>query len=311
MDILTDWTAEKSDKFQKEIVLFQHGLEQSGLFTDDALIELMDKHPANQIDVCTMSDPDHPIYPNHFRTGDFRDAGGKVLLKAAQAERVFINLRKVMNMHPEYKALLEKMYGDLAAKTGNRTFNAHGGILISSPISQTPYHFDKTETILWHVRGVKSVYIYPRTQKFIPDHAYEAALTDNLKDDLPYTRKFDQEAFIHDLQPGEAISWPHASPHRVDNKTFCVSVTTEYSTRATGMKNAAMLTNATLRHRFGIDTSYAVDGKTTRYMKSIFGRVMKKAKFTPDTTDPDLVTFKIDPSNPAFVTDIEPFERNF
>ena len=311
MQMLEGWNDSHNEKFQNEILTFQHNLEKSGLFTDEALIALMDKHPSEQMDVCTMTDPDHPKFPNRFLTGDFRDASGKTLLEAAKAERVFINLRKAMNIHPEYKALLDTMYGDLAAKTGNKTFNANGGILISSPISQTPYHFDKTETILWHIRGVKRVYIYPRTQKFIPDSAYEAAMTDLVNDDLPYTKEFDQEAYVHDLQPGEGLTWPHAAPHRVDNKTYCVSVTTEYSTANTAMKNAAMLANATLRYRLGVKTSYENDGTTSRYVKSVFGRVMKKAGMVPDTTPVDMVSFKIDPSNPNFVTDIEPFKRNF
>ena len=136
-------------------------------------------------------------------------------------------------------------------------------------------------------------------------------MTDKLNDDLPYTKEFDQAAYIHDLQPGEGLTWPHAAPHRVDNKTYCVSVTTEYSTHRTAMKNAAMLANATLRHHFGVKTSCENDSNTSRYVKSVFGRVMKKTSIAPDSTPIDMVSFKIDPSNPNFVTDIEPFERNF
>jgi len=310
MSVLKDWDETHTEKFQKDIITFQHNLEESGLFTEEALIALLDKHPSEQLDVCTMT-TDDPRFPNKFRTGDFRDVDGRTLLEAAKAGRIFMNLRKAMNIHPEYKAMLDKMYGSIAEKTGQKVYTAHGGILISSPISQTPYHFDKTETILWHVRGAKRVYIYPRTQKFIPDHAYEAALTDKLQDDLPYTDDFDKEATIIDLQPGSALTWPHAAPHRVDNSSYCVSVTTEYSTTATGMKNAAMLTNAALRHKFGMQASYDKDGKAARYIKSAFGRVLSKTGMAPDMTAKDMVTFKVDPTNPQFISDVEPFERNF
>jgi len=258
-----------------------------------------------------MGDADHPVYPNRFRTGDFRNIPGDVLLGAARAGRVFINLREAMNVHPEYKEVLDSMYGEIARQTGNKTYAARGGILISSPISQTPYHFDKTEVILWHIRGAKRIVLYPRTQKFIPDQAYEAAVTNLLEDDLPYDKSFDDEATIVDLKPGMGVTWPLNSPHRVDNSAFCVSITTEYSTRESGMKNAAMITNATLRHKFGMDVSYQKDGKAKRQIKSVFGRVLKKTGIAHKTITKDMVTFTIDPKDPKYVVDVKPFERNF
>ena len=258
--MLTDWTDEHSKKFQKEIITFGHDLESTGLFSDEALLELLRKHPSDQLDVCSMSDDSDPEYPNQFMTGDFRHVDMEVVLEAAKAGRIWVNVRQAMNLHPEYKAVLDQMYGGLAEKTGMKTVNAKGGILISSPISQTPYHFDKTETILWHVRGQKRVYIYPLTQKYISDEAYEAIITNYLVDDLPYDTSFDQDAVIIDLQPGQAATWPLNAPHRVDNTSYCVSVTTEYSTRESGIKNANMIANAALRSKFGAKPNYAKDG---------------------------------------------------
>lgn len=311
MTMLTDWTDENTAAFQKDITSFGHNLEATGLFTDDALIALLDKHPSNMLDVCTMGDPDHALYPNKFRTGDFRDAGGKVILDAAKAGKVWVNLRRAMNVHPEYKAVLDDMYGGLAQRTGNKAFNANGGILISSPVAKVPYHFDKTETILWHIRGQKTMYLYPLTPDFIPDRAYEAALTNALEDDLPYTRDFDKAATVIDLEPGTALTWPMNQPHRVDNKTFCVSVTTEYSTAASGRRNAAMLANATLRAKFGANPSYWDASEGERYVKAVLGRVIKKVGLAHNTKSTDLVTFKLDPAAPSFVVDTDPYVRDF
>jgi len=309
--MLKDWSDDHTARFQKEIITFKHGLNATGLFTDEALIELLEKHPSNLLDVCTMSDNNHPLYPNKFRTGDFRDTDSKTLLDAAKAGRVWINLRRSMNIHSEYKKVLDHMYGGIAEATGMKTYNANGGILISSPIAQVPYHFDKTETILWHVRGKKRIYIYPESEKFIPDHAYEATLLNMRDDDLPYVSEFDSEAQIFDLEEDQAITWPLNSPHRVDNTAFCVSVTTEYSTRESGMKNAAMIANATLRHRFGIASSYRNAGIVTRQLKSVFGRFIRKSGLTPVASKEDMVTFKIDRSSPNFIVDIPPYQRNF
>jgi hypothetical protein len=309
--MLPDWSDAHTQDFQKKIITFGHSLNETGLFTDEALIELLTKHPSNMLDVCTMGAADHPLYPNKFRTGDFRGVDASVLLAAAKAGKVWINVRRGMNIHPEYKAVLDQMYGGIAERTGNKAYNANGGILISSPVAKVPYHFDKTETILWHVRGKKRIYLYPLTQEFIPDRAYESTLLSYLADDLPYKKDFDDKAQAYDLKPGQAITWPLNSPHRVDNQEFCVSVTTEYSTRQSGMKNAAMIANATLRHRFGITSDYSSAGPVNRQIKSVFGRVIKKAGLVPEDNTEDLVTFKIDPNSKGFVTDTDPFVRNF
>jgi len=128
------------------------------------------------LDVCTMGGSDHPDYPNKFRTGDFRGASGADLIEAAKAGKIWINVRQGMNIHTEYKAVLDRMYGGLGEANGKKPYDARGGILISSPIAQVPYHFDKTHIILWHVRGKKRIYVYPETEKFIPDQAYEAKM---------------------------------------------------------------------------------------------------------------------------------------
>lgn len=309
--MIPNWTDANTAAFQKEIMSFRHNLAGTGLFSDEALIELLERHPSEKLDVCTMGDANHPLYPNKFRTGDFRDVPGRVLLDAAKAGRVWINVREAMNIHSDYKSALDKMYGELSEKTGNRAFNPRGGILISSPVAKVPYHFDKTETILWHVRGKKRMYLYPLTQKFISDEAYENSITDFLHDDLPYKSDFDAEAEVIDIEEGTALTWQLNAPHRVDNQTFCVSVTTEYSTRESGMKNAAMITNATLRHRFGMKPSYENDGEVSRKIKSLFGRVISKAKLVPDTTSADLVTFRIDEKAENFIVDTDPYPRTF
>jgi len=309
--MLSDWNDAHTAGFQKKIMSFGHSLGATGLFTDEALISLLESHPSEQLDVCTMGAADHPLFPNKFRTGDFRGVPGKTLLEAAKAGLVWINVREAMNVHDDYKTVLDQMYGELSRNTGNRAFNPRGGILISSPVARVPYHFDKTETILWHVRGKKRMYLYPLTQKFIADKSYESVISDMLADDLPYDSSFDADAEVIDLAEGSALTWPLNQPHRVDNQTFCVSVTTEYSTKESGLKNAAMLTNATLRHRFGMDPSYARDGDLKRRIKSITGRVLHKAKLSPNTTKPDMVTFRVDENAEGFIVDVEPFQRSF
>lgn len=310
MGVLTDWCDAHTAKFQNDILVFKHNLHETDLFSDEALIKLLEKHPHELTDVCSMSDPNDPVYPNRFMTGDFRESDGKTILAAAKAGRIWINLRKAMLVHPEYKVLLDQMYGELSDVSKKKMFNPKGGILISSPISQTPYHFDKTETLLWHVRGVKRIYIYPLTQKYISDTSYEAALTDSTDDDLPYDASFDAEATIVDLQPGEAACWKFSAPHRVDNSEFCVSITTEYSTAKTASKNAVMRTNAAMR-KIGLNPIFGQENAVSRTVKMVAGQALSKAGLFKKTPQPDLVRFKLDPSVEGYVVETQPYERTF
>jgi len=310
MSIFENWTDEHTAKFRKDILSVRHKLEETGLFTDAALADLLDKHPSEKLDVCTMGH-DHPLYPNKFRTGDFRDVSGKDLIAAAKAGAVWINVRQAMNIHSEYKAVLDNMYGSIAAITGKPAFNARGGILISSPVAKVPYHCDQTETILWHVRGKKRIYIYPLTEEFLPDEAYHSIITQSREDDVPYSPDMDEHARVFDLEPGEMISWRLNSPHRVDNSTYCVSVTTEYSTRESAFKNSVMYTNAVLRQRFGVKSRWAASSLPEKYVKSVAGRVLRKVSAYKANNGDDMVTFKIDNASKGYVVDVEPFARNF
>jgi len=309
--MLIDWTTGHTARFQNEAITFGHDIAASGLFTDDALLALMEKHPMDQMDVCTMNENPDPAFPNNFLTGDFRDVPVATLLEAAKAGRVFINLRNAMNIHPEYTAVLDQMFDALSEKTGFENFKAKGSILISSPISQTPYHFDKTETVLWHVRGEKRIYIYPKTQAFIADKDYEIAAVSDRIDDLPYEPSFDESAVAYDLQPGRAISWPLNAPHRVDNSSFCVSVTTEYSTRECVIKNNNMVANSALRNAFGFTPSYDQDGLLKRFAKTGMGVALRRIGYIKRNDVPDMVGFKIDPDVDGYVVKTTPFVRDF
>ncbi len=311
MTIITNWTKKMSASFRKSVFTFSHDLASTGLFTDSALIKLIEKHPDELTDVCTMGPASDTRYPNKLRTGDFRDSTAEELFQAAKTGKVWINLRKAMNVHPEYSLVLDQMYSGIAKNTGKKPFNANGGILITSPVAKTPYHFDKTETILWHVRGPKRIFFYPIEEKFISDESYEQAVTNMLEDDLPYDPSFDEDATFIDLAEGQAVSWPLSAPHRVDNHGFCVSVTTEFSSKESALKNAAMIANATLREKFGVSPSWTKQSPINRLSKSILGIALKKTKLAVSSQHADYVTFKVDTMAAGSVVDVEPYERNF
>lgn len=306
--VFKNWTDTHSKAFGKAPFTVKHSLNETGLFTDEALIVLLDKHPKSHTDVCTMGGT--PETPYAFRTGDARDVSSTLLLEAAKSGAIWINLRQAMNMHAEYAAVLKDMYGSLAEKTKSKPFSARGGILISSPLAKVPYHCDPTETILWHVRGHKRFYLYPRTDEFLPDAAYEAILFKD-QEDLPYQTSMEDKVQIFDLTDAEMLSWPLNSPHRVENVTHCISVTTEYSSPESSLKNAVMYTNAVLRQKLGQNPTWA-DAKTPeKYAKAVAGRVMRKLGVLDSFKQKDFVTFKVSQTAPNYIEDIAPVIRAF
>lgn len=307
--MISGWKEEHTEKFRKETFQVQHDLLATGLFSDEALIELLDKHPKDQLDVCALGD--HPIYEYKFRTGDVRDVSGETLIEAVKAGKIWMNLRKAMNIHPEYNAVLSQMYGEISTITGSKPFHARGGILISSPTAKVPLHFDATETILWHVRGHKKIYFYPHTQAFLPDEYYEALMYHTSEDYLPYEASMEDSASVYDLYDGDMITWPLNRPHRVQNMSYCVSVTTEYSTPESSVKNAAMYTNAVLRRKFGLSPNWQSASQPERYIKAGVGTVLRKIGVLDTLKSEDMVSFKIDKTVPGFIRDVEPYVREF
>lgn len=307
--ILQDWSDEHTAKFRKAMFKVKHNLSETGLFTDEALAELLDKHPRNFLDVCTLGD--HPIFDSKFRTGDADGVDGKTLIKAVKSGSIWMNLRKAMNMHPEYKAVLDNMYGELESISGRKAISPKGGILISSTTAKVPYHFDATETILWHVRGHKQMILYPQLPEFLADEDYETLMYSRHEDYLPYNSEMDASATIFDLHDDEMMTWPLNAPHRVVNKSYCVSITTEYTTAESTLKNSVMYTNAVLRHKFGRNPSWQNAGKKEKYVKAFAGKIMRKLGVLEHMEPEDLVSFKLRPDVPGFIEDVTPYQRTF
>jgi len=309
--VLDSWSPEDRRHYDAEIQTHSHHLAESELFTDEALAALLDRYPRTFVDVCTMVD-DHN-FPDQHATVDPAGADGATLVDAAKSGVIWINIREAMNRDPQYKPWLEKAYQDLAERTGQtaRKKNRRGGILISSPAARVPYHCDPTQTLLWHIRGRKRVYVYPRTEAFLPDEAYEAIVLGERDQDVPFDPGFDNEADVFDLPDNTLVCWPHTSPHRVENQGFCVSMVMEFTTRDSAVRNGAMYFNGLLRRHFDANPSWESDGPTKRFAKAIAGHVLRKVGAHRAHVRQDFVRFRLDPSQPSFLSPVPAYLRNF
>ncbi len=311
MQIIADWTEKHTRAYGREIMMVHHRLEETGLFTDDALIHLLDKHPSNMLDVCAMA-PEPELYDRHM-TVDFRGVDSQTLLDMVKRDQLWVNIREGMTTHPEYKEVMDQLLDELEAVTGIKENRAkcYGGILISSKTAKAAYHHDATRTNLWHIRGHKRAFIYPINDKFLPDEAYEKTVIGQPDEDTSYTPEFDKDAKIFDLYGGEMVTWPHPSPHRVENRTFCVSMVTEFCTRQTAYYNSVMFANGILRRNLGMNPNFRKASKLENMCKFALGAVLRKSGAERMHRRQDLVRYKLDPSDTQVLKPVEPFVRDF
>ena len=313
MEILHGWDEQKRNDYGKKIVVTQHKMNETGLFTDEALEKLLDKHPNHLIDFQYVED--YPDYPDRQVTIDFSGASGAEMMKVVKTDaRVWINVREAMIRHPEYKKLYDQLLNELEEKTGSNKArrNCRGGILISSATAATPYHSDPTTTLLWHIRGHKKAWVYPTSQDFLPDTEYEKIVIGEVDEDMKFNYDMDKGALVAaDLHGGELVSWPHPSPHRVENRTFCVSMVMEFSTPESAFRNAGMMTNAWLRRKFKANPKrWDETAMPVKLAKVAMGRVLKHMGARAKFRRTDWVRYKLDMNVDGFIKAVtQPYER--
>ena len=272
--VMVDWNDEKSAEFRRGVIQARHRLHRAPEFTDLSLAALLNRHPRELCDFCTMGED--PADRDSWRAGDAGQLDGQELLEAVRAGKLWINLRDAMNVDPVFKPLFASLMSQLKAlNPGFNPMRAYGGILISSPRAQVFYHADVSETFLLHVRGRKRFRIYPPRAPWMEDVALEDILHKDQTEDVPYEASWDADAAQIDLEPGDFVSWPLHAPHRVENlEGLNVSITCEMVTRDSLMKNAVHHANGAMR-RLGFTPKSAKVTGPEAYAKLAFSKVWK------------------------------------
>lgn len=248
--LLPNWTAEEAAASQNSIFVGQHQMAELELFNDDLLATLLDNHPRSDLGVNTMGlDPKRR---DEWQEGEPGTLSGKELLTAVQRGRLWLNVRRVMDHHTEYAELVNQLYGELEEHCkGLTTFNRSANLLISSPQAIVYYHLDCPVNMLWHLRGTKTVWAYPLESGIVAPEVIEDVLCGNSPEELEYRQELDRVAVVRDLKPGQLVTWPQHTPHRVVNTGGVnVSLSTEHFTREALRKNNVHLANRHFRSLF-------------------------------------------------------------
>lgn len=224
-----DWSTEEYNNFSHEIQLLKHEYHKSELFCDETLIQLLDDYPRTWLQCYTMGT--NPENHNEWTPVHIAESTGFEIMEALKKGRIWINAVNIDKYDKHYGKLIEDMYTKISSNCPHihNLRNAFNALLISSPGIQVYYHLDTDPNMLWHIRGIKKFWVYPaRDKRFTPQNYIEEIIAQERHENMPYKSWYDEHAYSVSLKEGQAVSWPQHSPHRVENVTVNVSLTSSY-----------------------------------------------------------------------------------
>jgi hypothetical protein len=289
--IVLDWTREQITAFGQRPLVAPHRLHESPLFSDEALISVLDSHPSHQLQAITMGKDACNIH--EWQPVDVAGASGKEMLSAIARGRLWFHLFRIQDVHPEYKQLLDQLFTELGARLpGFKAVNRSATLIISSPAALVYYHADPQFNFLWHIRGSKRVWSYPAgDRELIDQELMEDIFASYADEEVPFKPEFDRKAKVFDLNAGGVIWWPLNSPHRVTNLAgLNVSLSTVYETEESYRRKLVYNANRFFRRSYGIPLwSIKETGICSCLKRSAF-KLFQKVGAVPSPKRPAYVT---------------------
>lgn len=297
--LLKNWTEQQSAQMHEAIFVAEHRLAELDLFNDEHLADTIDAHPREDLGVNTMGTD--PARREDWQEGSAGDLDGRTLLEVAKRGRLWLNLRRVMEHHPRYRRIVNQLYGELELVCDcGPIFNRSANLLISAPEAIVYYHVDCPANMLWHVRGTKRVWAYPLESGIVSAETIEAVLSGEKSEEIEYRPELDKVASVVDLEPGQMITWPQHTPHRVVNTGgLNVSLSTEHMTHRALRKNNVYLANRHFRGLFGRGfESTEIDGLVPAAKEFAIRVARRLPRIAPDPPRGYKypVTFQVDPA---------------
>ncbi len=230
--------------------VFDHQVHTLGLATDEALAALLDRYPEELFDINAYSYDDEGQVS--LETGSRGRADGATILAEIKAGRLWVNLRDVQDAHPELWEPVHEAFQANVRALGVTPIRTTGQLILSSPGTKVPYHFDAAGVMLFHLRGRKRLFVYPPDEVHLPQAEMEQVIMRTTTEELTYRRAFDADAQVFDMEAGQALTWPLYAPHRVENlEVFNVSVSLDFQTWETRLTRGAHFANGVMRRRWG------------------------------------------------------------
>lgn len=270
------------DDFGRRPVVGQHRLCEREIFSDSALIDLLDRFPREHLYARSMGYDPMRVEENLLALHD--GVSGAELLQAVRNGRLWLNLTRVDRADADCRRVILDLYEELRAQVpGFAPDPSQGTLLISSPQALVYYHADGPASVLWHLRGRKRVWVYPALDpRYMQRELLEDIFAGVRHEYLPYETALDAGAEVFDLEPGQWIAWPQNAPHRVTNlDSVNVSLSTEHFTRASRRRFQVYIANRFFRTRLGWHDQSAREDGARALAKTVVQRIARKLGLDP------------------------------
>lgn len=281
-------------------LLGRHRLHEMDLFSDDALIDLLDRYPRNRLQAWTMGTD--PLRRDEWQAVDTTDVPGKKLLEAVKHGRLWYNILRLDLFDPRYRDIVNGLYSEMAAASpGFTPLSAVGTLLLSSPNAMVYYHADGPPTTLFHVRGRKRIWIYPFEERFVSQMLMEEIFGSAMDEEVPYSPEFDKDAAVYDLDPGDLVWWPLNAPHRIENMdSLNVSLSTRYHTEESERRKLVYNANRFLRKKCWFRNLAVRETGLRSSVKCFTYRVCRRAGMDKKVEGYSYMTnLRVDPNSPS------------
>jgi hypothetical protein len=279
-EALIHWSQTEYACFGLKTQLTQHQYHQLPLFTQAALIDLLENYPRQQLQAFTMGTD--PSRRSDWKSVDIPDhANGKDIWHAVEKGRLWLNIIKIETYSQDYADLIQGMYEHLDQHCPHLSGPQadYSTLLISSPGAQVYYHLDAAPNMLWHLRGQKRAWIYPAMDlQFVPQDFLEDIYAGEIDEEIPYDPTYDQYADCFVLKPGDVVSWPHNAPHRIENLDMNVSLATSYRTPMVARRALIQRANRFILRPLGIKKRSMAETGMGASLKCLTYKVINKVR---------------------------------
>lgn len=297
-----EWTTLEQQKYGREPFCASHNIHEHPAFSEQGLIDLLDRYPRERLQVFTMGDD--PENRFEWEPVDTRDASGADIMHAVAVGKLWVKLMRLDLADQAVADLVDELYADLQRQDpGFHALWVRPLLLISSPGALVYYHTDPQNMMLWQISGTKRVWIYPPKEPFILPEMMEEIFAGDADEEVPYQLDFDESANVFDLKPGEVLSWPLNAPHRVTNHdSVNVSMSVTVGSESADRRSELYQANLMLRRKLGMRNPSASDTGAVSFIKRTGFRVARKLGMTPGMAsqrEPYMATSRIDGSSPA------------
>ena len=274
------WTEDEYQTFGDKVQVCQHKLHERREFGDEYLTALLDRYPRRNVQIYHMGeDPENNSEWEPVDLAD--DTTGEQMIHALKNGRIWINLTHIEKHSSEFADMLAGIYSHMGEKCP-RLENPrpiHSQLLLSSPGAQVYYHLDAEPNMLWHIRGQKKVWVYPAMDfDFVSQEHLEDIFAGEIIENIPFRAEFDDRAEHFLLNPGDVVTWPHNSPHRMVNVDFNISLASSYYSPVVYQREYVQLANRFILRNLGVESRSVNEHGLTASAKRTTYRVVNKLR---------------------------------